>query len=253
MARQTKKELAAARQAELLEELLEARKDLINAIGYEADVHKLPWQAMTRALETLAGAIRGRVDRGELRVSLGPTYAGYTWPCDVFVPAGDPAAEQIGAAVGFEVVERGWGCGWREIGAAARAVEAWHRWVDGHRERYEAAARDLAGYAGPEGLRNLLFDEGDQFDRLVRNGVVLEQARAIEEDLVSARDRNDDLAVADVLWGLRERCVKHLVEGSWRRFSGSALNNELAAIRGEQLGKVAEMAGALARSLRGEN
>jgi hypothetical protein len=251
MARKTKKELYEERRAARQDELLAARKDLINAIGYEGAPPEPVLLALTAALVVLRGAIRGSVIRANLRISLGPTNEGYTWPCEVYVPAADHVAAQIGAAVGYEVAVDEDGLRWRRGEAAADAVGAWGRWVDGYQQRFDRAAKDLASYAGPDGLRALTFDEGDKFEQLARAGVVLVEARGIADALAEAATRSDDLAVEAILTRLRDRCVAFLVAGSFRRCSSSAMNNEMALIKGDMLGKVADMAGAVAKDLRG--
>jgi len=250
MARKTKKELYEERRAARQAELLAARLDLIGALGYEGDPPQPVLLALAAALDVLRGAIRGSVIRADLRISLGPTNEGYTWPCEVYVPASDKVAAQIGAAVGYEIAWDG-GPRWRRVDAAADAVGAWGRWVDGYQQRYDRAATELAGYAGPDGLRNLLFDEGYKFEQLARSAIVLVEAREIADALAKAAERADDLAVAEILARLRERCVAFLVAGSFRRCGSSAMSNEMALIRGEMLGKIADMAGAFAKNLRG--
>ena len=173
-------------------------------------------------------------------------------------PATDVAAEQIGAHVGCEVVERGWGYAWRRVGAAKDAYGAWARWVDGYKTKYERVVTEMATfgalleYRGPEGVRNLLFDDGDSFEAVVQAAVVLREAARVEQALADAAEAGDDLKVAEVLGALRDRCVDFLVHGHFRKRSSSGASNLVAIIDGEMRGRIADMAGALVTDLRGK-
>ena len=237
-----------------------ARLEWVNAIGYEGEVPAVAWQGLTAALDVLRGMLRASIEenRKELRLALAPTNEGYTWVCDVFVPATDVAAEQIGAHVGCEVVERGWGYAWRRVGAAKDAYGAWARWVDGYKTKYERVVTEMATfgalleYRGPEGVRNLLFDDGDSFEAVVQAAVVLREAARVEQALADAAEAGDDLKVAEVLGALRDRCVDFLVHGHFRKRSSSGASNLVAIIDGEMRGRIADMAGALVTDLRGK-